>query len=209
MAKNAQKAVEKIKSGEADLYEVRLDHFSSFDGLEELEPFAPNLIFTFRSYEEGGRREASDEERLRVYKRVLELYPAYVDVGLNSGIAERVVKEAREKRVGVVLSYHNFEETPDFWELLGVVKAMEALEPDVMKIVTMARSLGDNLRIARLYEGRENVVAFCMGSLGRLSRLISALLAPFTYASLDEEAAPGQLTVEELRRAIEVVGDGR
>ncbi|MBP1912799.1 3-dehydroquinate dehydratase [Thermococcus stetteri] len=200
VAKNPGEALEKIRGSDFPLYEVRLDSFEDFEGLEVLAEYSKMLIFTPRRREEGGLREMGEVERLELYKRAIELRPAYVDVELNSEIVGEVVGLAREKGVSVILSYHDFEGTPNFGELLSILGEMEKLEPDVMKVVTTANSVLDNLRVLRLYGRAENLIAFCMGPLGRVSRVFSAQLAPFTYAPLDETVAPGQLLAEELER---------
>ena len=207
LAGNAREAAEKIRRCRADLYEVRLDYFDSFD-LSPLGPFADRLILTVRRAEEGGHRRIPEEERLELYRKAMALGPRYIDVEAQSEISDEVMREARRKGVGVVLSYHNFEKTPSIGELLEVLEDMRARGPDVIKIVPTARSYRDNLRVLRLYEEAEKVIAFCMGPLGRISRLFSALLAPFTYAAIDGEAAPGQMSVEELKKLL-VLLDGR
>ncbi|WP_099211937.1 3-dehydroquinate dehydratase [Thermococcus henrietii] len=207
LARDAREAAAKIEGSRADLYEVRLDHFESFD-LSPLKPYAERLILTVRRAEEGGYRRIPEEERLELYRRAMELGPRYVDVEVYSGIAGEVIEEARRKKVGVILSHHDFEKTPTFGGLIGVLDDMEEMDPDVIKIVPTARELRDNVRVLRLYEQADNLVAFCMGPLGRISRLFSALLAPFTYASIDGSAAPGQMSVEELERLL-VMLNGR
>ncbi|ALV62715.1 3-dehydroquinate dehydratase I [Thermococcus sp. 2319x1] len=199
-AKNPREALEKIKASNFDLYEIRLDSFWEFEGLEVLGEYSKRLIFTPRRKEEGGIRPLDDGTRLRLYRRVMALKPAYVDVEFGSKIASEVIELAREKSVRVVLSHHDFKGTPGFGKLLDLLKEMEELEPGIIKIVTTANSVLDNLRVLRLYEYAENLIAFCMGPLGRVSRVFSAQLAPFTYAPVDGEVAPGQFPAEELER---------
>ncbi len=208
-ARNVKNALGKIKTVGADLYEVRVDYFEGFEDIEALAEMRGKLILTPRRKEEGGVREFDEEERLELYKRLINLKPAYIDVELRSEIAPDVLELARKKRVGTILSYHNFSGTPTFGELIGILDEMEELDPDVIKIVTTANSLKDNVRLIRLYEHAENVVAFCMGPLGKVSRVFSALMAPFTYASVGNEVAPGQLGVEELKSILGVLGSER
>lgn len=70
----------------------------------------------------------------------MELKPAYVDVEFASDIAQEVMELAKEKGVGVILSYHDFNGTPDFGKLLTLLEDMEELEPEIIKIVTTANS---------------------------------------------------------------------
>ncbi len=204
VAKNAREAVRLIESSSADLYEIRLDGFQSRD-LAPLREFSDRLIITVRRVEEGGLSFIPEEERLELYRTAMEIEPAYVDVEVYSRIAEEVVKEAKRAGVGVILSFHDFEKTPTFGSLLGIIDDMEEMDADIIKVVPTAKTLKDNARVIRLYDTAENLVAFCMGPLGRISRLFSALVAPFTYASLGRETAPGQMRVDELRRLMVMV----
>jgi 3-dehydroquinate dehydratase-1 len=69
----------------------------------------------------------------------------------------------------------------------------------------MANTLEDTLRVLNLYETGDksvNLVAFCMGEIGLVSRVLCALQSncPFTYATLDRPVAPGQFTIEQMKK---------
>ena len=77
---------------------------------------------------------------------------------------------------------------------------------EVVKIVTFARSFEDNLKILSLIpyarEREQEIVAFCMGEKGKMSRIFAPLMgAAWTYASLNRQkaSAPGQLTAREMK----------
>jgi 3-dehydroquinate dehydratase type I len=89
---------------------------------------------------------------------------------------------------------------------------------DALKIVTMARTGEDNLRVLELIplaakEFGIDLVAFCMGPEGKWSRLVSIFLgSPWTYAQLagQSAAAPGQISVSEvsaLMRSFDLLSD--
>jgi 3-dehydroquinate dehydratase type I len=84
---------------------------------------------------------------------------------------------------------------------------MHELGADILKVVTFARSWEDNLITFSLipYAKREGyeIVTFCMGEKGRMSRIFAPMLGiAWTYASLrnNRASAPGQLNVLEMRR---------
>ncbi|CAB49371.1 3-dehydroquinate dehydratase [Pyrococcus abyssi] len=209
LADSIKEAIEKIKSSSSDLYELRADSLKDYSKLELLEPYSEKLVVTIRSKDEGGFKELSDEKRLELYSKFLEIKPRYVDVEFRSKIKDEVMEIA--KRVGsrVILSYHNFRETPPFGVLYNLLEDMESEGADIVKIVTHASSPKDNIRIIRLYEFADNLIAFCMGSKGKISRIFSSMYSPITYVALDKKAAPGQLTLEELRVILKILGEGR
>ncbi|HRR42321.1 MAG TPA: type I 3-dehydroquinate dehydratase, partial [Syntrophales bacterium] len=92
---------------------------------------------------------------------------------------------------------------------IGVCRSLGA---DIVKVVTTARTPEDNLKVLRLipYARRKGleIIAFCMGDKGRISRVASPILGSFlSFASLErgEESAPGQMTVDEMRLVLSLL----
>jgi 3-dehydroquinate dehydratase-1 len=73
-----------------------------------------------------------------------------------------------------------------------------------IKLVTMATNVTDSLRVLNLYDKFKdsNLITFAMGDCGVISRILCTFYgrSPFTYASLEKSIAPGQLSVNEMRR---------
>ncbi|MDI7261770.1 MAG: type I 3-dehydroquinate dehydratase, partial [Thermodesulfobacteriota bacterium] len=95
---------------------------------------------------------------------------------------------------------------PPQQEMEKICDRMIQFGVDIAKIVTFARSLEDNLNTLALIpyarKRKQEIVAFCMGEKGRMSRIFAPLMgAAWTYASLSKEraSAPGQLTIREMR----------
>ena len=120
----------------------------------------------------------------------------YID--LEWDIADKIPRFGNTQRI---ISYHNFDETPS--NLEEIHHQMTELDPDIIKIATMANNPMDNITALRLCrDSTIPTVAFCMGSMGLASRLLCGKFgAPFTYAtfSSDRKLAPGMLTFEEMR----------
>ena len=74
---------------------------------------------------------------------------------------------------------------------------------DIVKIVSFANSIEDNFKIFELLKKTgKNVIAFCMGEAGEISRLMCLKYGSFlTFASTakGKESAPGQLTIDEMK----------
>ncbi len=187
----------------ADLFEVRVDFLRDPDLGALLAARTKPILFTCRSESEGGRFPARERETLRrllcdAVARGFDL----VDVEERSGLADDLWSKAGS---GLVLSWHDFEGTPD--DLDTIYDRMAARQPDVVKVAVTARSvadLGRLLAFAARRAGRPGprLVAIAMGPLGVASRLLGGRWgAPFTFASPENgrEAAPGQLTAQALR----------
>jgi len=194
----------------ADLLEWRLD-VTREPELETVLPQSPlPIIATVRSVEQGGNFSGTPQEQLRILIRAATFGSSYVDWEFRPG--ELLPEELSVMRERVILSYHDFAQTPTGRELESLFDQMAALSTGVIKVVTLAQRMEDNISLLNLIgRGRNRgieVVAFCLGSLGRISRLACLLMGgAFTYAALESgaEAAPGQLTLAKMRQLLELL----
>ncbi len=191
----------------ADLMELRVDYLEKIKLPPLLENRRKPLIVTNRRRGEGGKYEGDEKERLAVLRDAVDLGADYIDVELASerSFLQGLMKDKKGTRV--VLSFHDFQRTPSPKELQRLFDRMVRWGADVIKIASFARSWEDNLKILSLIPfaraRKQEVVAFCMGEKGKISRVFSPVLgAAWTYASLNrgKASAPGQLTVEEMKQ---------
>lgn len=215
-AKNYDDAVEMLEKAEAlsvDLAEIRLDYMTKLKDFREL-PRSTRLplIATFRPKRQGGIYEGKEADRVKILRKSATAGFEYVDLELDTPGVGELAEELKELGVKVIISYHDFKRTPDIRELRWLLSRELSYQPHVCKLVTYARNLNDNLVcltfLSRLKRDVK-VVCFTMGKLGLISRVLSPLYGGFfTYASLSKgfETAPGQLTVEELRTFVKLIG---
>ena len=181
----------------AELVELRLDFMRRKPDVGLLLKNRPTpVVVTIRRREDRGRWFGSEEQRLAILREAIIAGAEYVD--LEDDVAESIPRFGSTKRI---VSYHNFEETPI--ELFDIHKRMCKCDPDVVKIVTMANSPSDNVRMLELVQSATvPTVGFCMGEFGTISRILCGRFgSPFTYASFsrEREMAPGQLSFAEVR----------
>lgn len=100
----------------------------------------------------------------------------------------------------VIVSYHNYDETPDLEAVLQMLKEAHP-QAHFYKIATMACSTLDSLRMLKFLQSHPNIIGLCMGDLGMLTRICAPVFqVPLMYAPLHEEDknAPGQLLASQL-----------
>ncbi len=203
----------------ADCVELRIDYLMDADLGMLMRSWKGRVLVTNRRKEEGGGFAGSERERIERLKQAVELGAHYVDVELSteeSLLQEVVAKvKGRSGLTRLIVSHHELRRTPSVRELRTRVQRCWGLEADIAKIVTKANSIDDNLKTLGLlpYARRRNkpVIAFCMGEMGRPGRVLAPLLGSYmSFVSLTEgqESAPGQLTVEEMRRALGILTRG-
>ncbi|MHA1608345.1 MAG: type I 3-dehydroquinate dehydratase [Candidatus Freyarchaeota archaeon] len=197
----------------ADLVELRLDYLKRRRVRvgRLLSDIGVPVIVTVRRRGEGGVFPFSEGERVKLIEKCVLSGPDFVDVEASTdpALLGRLVSLCKEVGVTLILSYHDFEATPTWSFLARKVDILFSLGCDVAKIVTLARRITDNLLLLKLAstKRRGRTVSFCMGRLGAVSRILCPLFgSPFTYASLDDPVAPGQISVDVMRRIQEEIG---
>jgi 3-dehydroquinate dehydratase type I len=147
---------------------------------------------------------------MELLREAVDLGARYVDIEARTGEAavSRLGKAIRAKKgkTRLIVSHHDFKGTPSRQTLVKRLRACRSLGADVVKIVTLAQTAEDNLRVLEIIPQAlamgQDIIAFCMGERGRLSRVAAPLLGScMSYASLEEgaESAPGQLTAAQMK----------
>jgi len=180
------------------LVELRLDYLEDSPDLNRLLENRPTAtIVTCRRQDDGGRWQFSEEQRLALLRAAIDHQVEYVD--LEKDVAGQVPRSGKTQRI---VSHHDFDETPD--RLEEIHAEMCQLDPDIVKLVTMADTPSDMVRILKTVEASDTpTVGFCMGEFGLPSRILCGKYgAPFTYAaaSSDRGVAPGQLSFNDMQK---------
>jgi 3-dehydroquinate dehydratase-1 len=211
IVKNADRAF----SLGADYVEVRFDFLNPdllSEALQAAKRIKDRSIFTLRSKFQGGMFAGSERDRLQWLYRFAEEEPMLLDVELDTLQKNDNLADFLEgKRNPLLVSWHDFEKTPPTDTLSDLLSEMRTYS-NYVKIVTNARSLDDSLRLLELYETAIGLfpIFFAMGDAGVLSRILCTLIgnAPFTYASLEKAVAPGQLTVQQMKKLYQKISSG-
>jgi 3-dehydroquinate dehydratase type I len=196
----------------ADVLELRVDQIRDVD-LEQLmngKRHDKQILVTNRRKNEGGGFPGSESERVALLKDAVALGADYVDI--EASTAKQLIDDVRAQiekhhnRTKRIISSHDFSGTLSEKALRKRFNACSRMGGDIVKIVTHAHAVEDNLRVLGLIpyarEKGQQIIALCMGDQGKISRIMAPLLGAYwSYASLQKgaESAPGQLTVEEMR----------
>ncbi len=182
----------------AKMVELRLDYVAGRVNIRRLmaeRPEGCQVIITARRKEDGGKWQGTEEARQLLLREAIAEGVDWVD--LEEDVAGQIRRFGRTKRI---VSYHNFRKTPD--DLRELHERMAGLDPDVIKIATMANTPHDNVRVLEMMQESEiPTVGMCMGDIGTPSRILAGKFgAPFTYATFHHERtlAPGQLSFRQM-----------
>ena len=198
-ARNMESAIIDLRKAEkvAEIIELRIDYVRDLDLKKLIKEAKKPIIVTNRRLSDNGKFRGTEEERLTLIKQAQELEADFVDIEFDANYKE-IIKNKKNSKV--IISYHNFSETPEDIEELN--KKLNETHADIIKIATKANTLSDNLKILNLIKNKTKpIIAMCMGSLGEISRILAPCHGSLlTFASLTKgkESALGQIPAKIL-----------
>ena len=215
-----------------DLIEFRFDYINkaeliTYSLLEELMSIIPPKIlkiFTFRRKQEGGQYNLSVNERLEVLRLLIEVKPDYLDIEIKSEskILKSLIDLAYDHKVKLIFSYHDFEKSFAYEETAEILNMFDEklkyellidlnnIKESVFKIILTAQVFDDNIQVLnickKLSQQDKKFVCFAMGDVGILSRILCVKFGSlWTYGSLEEKTAPGQIKIEKIREIHQLI----
>ena len=214
----AMRAIERSAAA-VDVIELRMDLIRNGRLVELIDQVracdeAAALLVTHRR--EAGSNPLQERRRIDVLKEAVGLGVDYVDVELETDriLREELLTSIRylQNRTALIVSHHDFCRTPTLKALKSIFLGCVNAGADIVKIVTWAGKQEDNLRMLRLISDarREDIdiIGFCMGPKGRISRIAAPMLGScISYVTLRKggESASGQLTLKEMNTVMEVL----
>jgi 3-dehydroquinate dehydratase type I len=205
-ANEAQALIRRAEESHVDFIEVRLDLLKIDVQLEDLGVVRKVPLIA------ADRSRRSEADRQAILLKAAKSGFQFVDADLSSPKLQNFINHAKMLGSRCVVSFHDQNKTPGIPELNRILEREVSSGADVCKIVTTASRVEDNLillQFIQMAQVRKKPVCFAMGELGRMSRLLSPVFGSFfTFAILEHggETAPGQMTVEEMRTAYEILG---
>jgi 3-dehydroquinate dehydratase/shikimate dehydrogenase len=178
-----------------DVAEVRLDYFANPDLPKLFEERACPIIATNRSAKDRGHWAGEEWRRLALLEEASSLGAEYVDIE-----AEHLPSFERKRSTRLIVSYHNFEETPG--NIGDIAAEIEQTGGDIVKVATLTRTFRDQLALFRVLQAaRKPTIAVGMGEQGHITRILGPKFGAFlVFGSLGDgrESAPGQLPARDL-----------
>jgi len=218
--------IETALNNSPDLIELRFDYineaeFITHSFLKEFMSIIPPKIpkiFTFRRKQEGGQYILSLNERLEVLRHLIEVKPDYLDIEINSEyeVLKGLIDLAYDNKVKLIFSYHDFEKSLTYEEIAKILTGfneklkhelfidLHKINESIFKVIITAQVFDDNVQVLnvckKLSRQDKKFVCFAMGEVGILSRILCVKFGSlWTYGSLEEKTAPGQIKIEKIR----------
>ncbi|GAA0314305.1 type I 3-dehydroquinate dehydratase [Oceanobacillus oncorhynchi subsp. oncorhynchi] len=213
-----------LKSLECDVVEWRVDFFEQVEdiakvkeALTEIRKVIPEmpLIFTFRSFKEGGEKEVSVDYYLhlnREMSRTGQIDIVDVELFNQPEDVKQIIEAAHEHGVFVIISNHDFNKTPDKKEIITRLRRAQELGGDLPKIAVMPETTADVLTLLdATREMKEKfadrpIITMSMAGKGVISRLAGEVFgSALTFGAANKASAPGQVAAAELKRTLHLL----
>ncbi|CAA0834793.1 Bifunctional 3-dehydroquinate dehydratase/shikimate dehydrogenase- chloroplastic [Striga hermonthica] len=210
MADTVDQVVELMHQAEskgADIVEIRLDHLKSFNprvDIEKLIKACPlPTLFTYRPIWEGGQYDGDENSRFNALKLAMELGADHIDIELKAAHEfNSFLRGNKPEKCKVIVSSHNYDNTPSAEELGNLVARIQAAGADIVKFATTATDITDVARVFQItVHSQIPIIAMVMGERGLISRILCPKFGGYlTFGTLEpgKVSAPGQPTIQEL-----------
>jgi len=209
---NLKKILQSIPAEE--LVEIWIDQLpEKMDAKSILKLSLHSKIIVNKPLSEKGAWKKNEDERISRLCEFIEAGAEYVDIGIDT--APVLLRKLRHKAslhgTRVIVSWHNFKDTPDIRVIKKIIRKAKKYEPQIIKIATFAKKAEDNYTIFKLFEFAKSsdikLVALCMGEKGIISRIAGLVLgSEINYIALEEKTAPGQLSKNDYNILINILG---
>lgn len=204
------------KTGDADLIEIRVDSLKNptADTVNKLlrqvaKKSGMDTILTVRPVKEGGLFKGTENDRKKLLEAGLQ-GASYVDLELNMPFLSEIMDKASAAGTKVIVSHHDFRATPKNEDMMSLLQLELETGADIAKLAVMAKNLKDVLRLLEVTLEASKHGEICtvsMGEHGKLTRMAAPLFGSvLLYGYVSRPTAPGQLSVAEVRQALEILG---
>jgi 3-dehydroquinate dehydratase type I len=187
----------------SDCIELRMDSIEEFQAtdIETIHmAVRKEAIFTYRHPQSGGYTKIDEPTRIQYLQKALDLGFDYVDVEIETFDRKYFHGTTKTK---LIISYHNFIETPSYMDLIKIVDNMRSYYPNILKVATMVTKETDIITLTRILVNKlpkDQMIVLGMGDEGRITRIITPLLGGYlTFASSETgSSASGQIDIKTL-----------
>lgn len=182
-----------------DMAEIRLDlcNLNSYQ-IKKVFSIHKNLLATFRK-----NINNTEHQRFVSLKNAILSGAKWIDIDYRTEtkqFIEKFITIAKDQKVNIILSYHDFEKTPSEEFIHKIYTKIKNLSPTLIKLVFYSNSDNDNEIVLNLYSKYKDILAFNMGDRGKRTRIECIRKgAPFTFVKSEmEQTAEGQMTLKEI-----------
>ncbi|SRR5258708_34436238 len=200
------RTIEKYRN-EYQYVEVWLDPIKNLDNdfIDRLTYMLQDKLILLFSRGNELQTSITKEKKLKILD-LLDDCESFLDLDLSDK-EELAYLKRKKLKVKIIISYHNYQETPPEDVLKGTLNKMAKYNPTIYKIATLCMSENDTLRLLQLQlslrKQKTRHIVLGMGEFGKITRVFGTVWGnEMIYAPITKQdvSAPGQLTKQELEK---------
>jgi 3-dehydroquinate dehydratase-1 len=201
--------VQKKDVRDIDIIEIRLDLFTrnyiQKSLIDKIDSLGTPVIFTYRRAEDSNQRSYTKlfSEDVEFLLKQFNNGNHYLDIEMNR--SDSIFNNYEKLNFNIIYSYHSFKKSITLKEMkdyIAGVKKVKNKNP-IFKFAITTEDLAETaefLNNIKIISKANKIVGICMGELGMISRIYGDHYhCYFTYVSLGEPRAPGQISIENLK----------
>jgi 3-dehydroquinate dehydratase I len=213
--KNSKKEVVRMmESNKKDYqyFEVWLDYIQDIDESfvkKVADHWRDKVVFLFHRGAFNGV-ELTKEKKLSLIS-VLDNTGAVLDLDISE-IDKLVYLQEKKLTIKKIISYHDYNKTPDEETLGKIISQMDIYQPTIYKIATKCKNANEALRLLELLvslkSNNKKAIILGMGEFGTITRVYGTLWGnELIYAPKEhnDASAPGQFTKNELDKIFSIL----
>lgn len=215
-------ALSDIKDKKYDLIEIRLDAYEYINNKDKVISLLKTIrqadhtpiLTTIRSKNEGGYSDINNDYYYELYTYIIDNKCAeLIDLELFKDKINNytLIDYAHQHNIKVIMSYHNFECTPEVSNLYDYAHSMEVLGADAVKLALMPRCKEDVISLINVCIKLSSsltlpVICISMSSMGKITRVLGALMGnAMTYVCNDKEGRFGQVSIDDIHQYLDLL----
>ncbi len=187
--------------------EFRLDYLPDpAAGIDLIRAFSGrypevHILATCRRKQNNGKFRGGIEQQIVILEKCGAAGAIALDLEIESAESAKAAIPRLRESAPLVLSYHNFQNTP---ALDPILRRLRCIPADAYKIATTARKPAHNLRVLEFARKHTKcpLILFAMSEVGVASRILAPSQGSlYTYAAPFETdgTAPGQVSAKLMR----------
>lgn len=180
--------------------------FAHIKQLEKKSNSQIKIIATCRQQQYGGDFSGDTNQQQQILQQANNLGANYIDIDLD--IFKQIT--ISNQKAKIVISYHNFHQTPSDLKLRETQEQMQSTNADIIKIAVMNQNQDDAKRIYTLLTNQHSKdnkttkpqIIIGMGEAGKITRVVAPLLGSYlTFATINNNSnsADGQIEISKLK----------
>jgi pentafunctional AROM polypeptide len=177
------------------------------------------VVFTIRTSSQGGKfPDTAHAEYLDLCSLAIRMGSEFVDVEVATfpdQILNHILDLKNNSHTKLIASHHDPQGRLS-WSKSGswIPIYNKCLQyGDIVKLIGVARDIDDNFSLRRFKQWSASqhpdlpLIAINMGRAGQASRVLNSFMTPVSHPALPFKAAPGQLSAQEIRRGLSILGE--